>query len=176
MSLVVRNLQRAVPLRRARLRRDVELLRRIAGIERFDLGLACVDNRRMQRLNAAYRRTDEPTDVLSFPFYEGPRLEAGKLSSMSRELPRDELNLGDVVLGVQYIMDMVMAPCVESSREDFYGALTVITLHGICHLLGYRHDTHEQWTEMFQKEKYILSEFNRLTGGQLEPLTGRDAS
>lgn len=70
MSLGIRNLQRAVPLRRAPLRRQVELLRRILGVRKFDLGLVCVDNRRMQRINGIYRGKNVPTDVLSFPFHE----------------------------------------------------------------------------------------------------------
>ncbi|MEQ2199993.1 hypothetical protein XENOCAPTIV_019261 [Xenoophorus captivus] len=167
MGVVLRNLQKVVPLRRARLRRDVDTLRHILGIQKFDLGIICVDNRRIQQINSVYRKKDAPTDVLSFPFYEA------------------------------------------------------VTAHGICHLLGYRHETEEEWTEegveineessycaalksllcifnlylsnighpqmigsllqegnkqdivllqMLQRERYILAEFNRLTGRQLEPL------
>ncbi|XP_064182850.1 endoribonuclease YbeY-like [Anguilla rostrata] len=164
MSLVLRNLQKAVPLRRARLRRDVETLRQIFGIQKFDLGLICVDNRRIQRINGIYRGKNMPTDVLSFPFYED--MEAGKLPN---HLHGEEFNLGDIFLGVEYIMDQ----CRDESR-DFHSALPVMVAHGICHLLGYRHETEEEWTQMFQKEKYILTEFSRLTGNQLEPLTKRD--
>ncbi|XP_071396588.1 endoribonuclease YbeY-like isoform X4 [Centroberyx affinis] len=119
MGVVLRNLQRVVPLRRARLRKDVDTLRHILGIQKFDLGIICVDNRKIQNINNIYRKKNMPTDVLSFPFYE------------------------------------------------------VVTAHGICHLLGYRHETEEEWTEMLQRESYILNEYNRLTGRQLEPLTKR---
>lgn len=70
MGVVVRNLQSVVPLRRARLRADVETLRLIFGVQRFDMSIVCVDNRRIQRINHVYRRQKQPTDVLSFPFYE----------------------------------------------------------------------------------------------------------
>jgi len=70
MGLVLRNLQTVVPLRRARMRKDVEILRHIFGVQRFDMGIICVDNRRIQRINRVYRRRDRPTDVLAFPFYE----------------------------------------------------------------------------------------------------------
>ncbi|KAJ8367619.1 hypothetical protein AAFF_G00314060 [Aldrovandia affinis] len=162
MSLVLRNLQKAVPLNRARLRRDVETLRRILGIQKFDLGLICVDNQRIQRINEIYRKNNMPTDVLSFPFYE--HLEAGKLPD---PLHRDEFNLGDIFLGVEYVMD----ECQDS--RDFHSTLAVVVAHGICHLLGYTHETEEDWREMFRRENDILSEFNRLTGSQLEPLTKR---
>lgn len=70
MGVVLRNLQKVVPLRRARLRRDVVTLRHILGIQKFDLGIICVDNQKMQQINHIYRKKNTPTDVLSFPFYE----------------------------------------------------------------------------------------------------------
>ncbi|XP_028291752.1 endoribonuclease YbeY [Gouania willdenowi] len=163
MGVLLRNLQRVVPLRRARLRRDADTLRHILGIQKFDLGIICVDNRRIQEINKVYRKKNEPTDVLSFPFHED--LRPGKLPC---PLHRDELNLGDIFLGVEYVMKQ----CQEEAL-DLHGALTVVTAHGICHLLGYRHETEEEWTEMLHKEQYILSEYNRLTGRHLEPLTKR---
>lgn len=70
MGVVLRNLQNVVPLRRSKLRKDVETLRHILGIQKFDLGVICVDNRKIQRINNIYRKKNTPTDVLSFPFYE----------------------------------------------------------------------------------------------------------
>lgn len=163
MGVVLRNLQKVVPLRRARLRRDIDTLRHILGVQKFDLGIICVDNRRIQQINNTYRKKNVPTDVLSFPFYED--LRPGKLPC---PLHRDELNLGDIFLGVEFVMKQ----CREESL-DLHGALTVVTAHGICHLLGYRHETQEEWEEMLQRESYILSEYNRLTGRNLEPLTKR---
>lgn len=70
MGVVLRNLQKVVPLRRARLRRDVDILRHILGIQKFDLGVVCVDNKRIRQINHVYRKKNLATDVLSFPFYE----------------------------------------------------------------------------------------------------------
>ncbi len=30
----------------------------------------------------------------------------------------------------------------------FCGVAQVVTAHGICHLLGYRHETEEEWNEV----------------------------
>lgn len=76
MGLLLRNLQTVVPLRRARLRRDVDTLMHIVGVRKFDLGVICVDNRRIQQINNTYRKKNVPTDVLSFPFYEVNTLAA----------------------------------------------------------------------------------------------------
>lgn len=70
MSLVLRNLQRAVPLRRVPLRQRMEVVRSILGVQKFDLGIICVDNKSIQHINRIYREKNTPTDVLSFPFHE----------------------------------------------------------------------------------------------------------
>ncbi|NWS64476.1 YBEY Endoribonuclease, partial [Chunga burmeisteri] len=160
MSVALRNAQRAVPVRRAPLRRAVCVLRAALGASRFDVGLICAGNGLMQRLNGAYRRRPEPTDVLSFPFH---RVTAGELP---RPRCRDDYNLGDIFLGVEYIHRQCRA-----TGEDFESVLAVTAAHGLCHLLGYQHDTKPEWQQMYQKEVEILEVLNRLTGASLRPLT-----
>lgn len=70
MSLVIKNLQRVVPIRRMPLRRKMDLVRSILGVKKFDLGIICVDNKNIQNINRIYRNKNVPTDVLSFPFHE----------------------------------------------------------------------------------------------------------
>ncbi|XP_034641503.1 endoribonuclease YbeY [Trachemys scripta elegans] len=161
MSLVIRNLQKVIPLRRIPLRRRIEILQKILDVQQFDLGVICVNNRNIQRLNSTYRQKNVPTDVLSFPFHEN--LKAGELPQPSF---RDEYNLGDVFLGVEYIYQQ----CQENG-EDYYSILTVTAAHGLCHLLGYQHNTEAEWEQMYQKEKQILEELNGITGANLQPLT-----
>ncbi|XP_069472140.1 endoribonuclease YbeY isoform X2 [Ambystoma mexicanum] len=161
MSLLLHNLQKVIPLRRIPLRQKVEMLRHILGVQRFDLGLICVDDRRMQRINQTYRGKDLPTDVLSFPFKEN--LKAGE---MPQPAFRDDYNLGDIFLGVEYIHRQ----CLEQ-QEEFYAVLTVVAAHGLCHLLGYTHNSASELEKMYHKEKLILGELNRLTGSNLNPLT-----
>nr|KAF6384181.1 ybeY metalloendoribonuclease [Pipistrellus kuhlii] len=117
MSLVLRNLQRAIPLRRVPLRQRMEIVRSILGVQKFDLGIICVDNKSIQHINRIYRQKNIPTDVLSFPFHE------------------------------------------------------VTATHGLCHLLGFTHNTEATWQEMYQKEKQILEELSRRTGATLQPLS-----
>nr|XP_032660025.1 endoribonuclease YbeY isoform X3 [Chelonoidis abingdonii] len=114
MSLVIRNLQKVIPLRRIPLRRRIEILQKILDVQQFDLGIICVSNRNIQLLNNTYRQKNVPTDVLSFPFHEN--LKAGELPQPNFQ---DEYNLGDVFLGVEYIYQQ----CQENG-EDFYSILT----------------------------------------------------
>ncbi|NWU55807.1 YBEY Endoribonuclease, partial [Dromas ardeola] len=160
MSVALRNAQRVVLVRRAPLRRAVCALRAALGVSRFDVGLVCASNRLMRRLNGAYRQRLEPTDVLSFPFHQ---VAAGELP---RPRYRDEYNLGDIFLGVEYIHQQCCA-----TGEDFDSVLAVTAAHGLCHLLGYQHNTKREWQQMYQKEVEILEDLNRLLGASLQPLT-----
>ncbi|KAL2805504.1 endoribonuclease YbeY isoform 2, partial [Daubentonia madagascariensis] len=114
MSLVIRNLQRVIPIRRVPLRTKIEIVRSILGVQKFDLGIICVDNKNIQHLNRIYREKDIPTDVLSFPFHEN--LKAGEFPQP--DFP-DDYNLGDIFLGVEYIFQQ----CKED--EDYNDILTV---------------------------------------------------
>ncbi|XP_068803797.1 endoribonuclease YbeY [Struthio camelus] len=137
MSLVIRNAQRVVSVRRAPLRRAVGALRAALGAGRFDVALVCAGNGTMRRLNGAYRRRDEPTDVLSFPSH---RVAAGELP---RPRSRDEYDLGDIFLGVEYIREQC-----RGTGQDFDSALAVTAAHGLCHLLGYQHNTKSEWRQV----------------------------
>ncbi|XP_029398338.1 endoribonuclease YbeY isoform X3 [Mus pahari] len=113
MSLVIKNLQRVVPIRRVPLRRKMDLVRSILGVKKFDLGIICVDNKTIQNINRIYRNKNVPTDVLSFPFHEN--LKAGEFPQPHSP---DDYNLGDIFLGVEYILQH----CRES--EDYCNVLT----------------------------------------------------
>lgn len=160
MSLVIKNLQRVVPLRRVPLRRKMDLVRSILGVKKFDLGIICVDNKNIQNINRIYRNKNVPTDVLSFPFHEN--LKAGEFPQPHSP---DDYNLGDVFLGVEYIFQHC------KGNEDYYDILTVTATHGLCHLLGFTHSSEAEWQKMYNQEKLVLEELNRHTGARLQPLS-----
>ncbi|XP_075036552.1 endoribonuclease YbeY isoform X2 [Mixophyes fleayi] len=114
MSLLIRNMQRVVYLRRVPLRKNLEIARSCLRVGMFDLGVICINNARIRQINKDYRKKDLATNVLSFPFHEG--LCPGFLPDPSFQ---DEYNLGDIYLGVEYIYRQ----CQET-QEDFNNVLT----------------------------------------------------
>ncbi|XP_077128613.1 endoribonuclease YbeY-like isoform X2 [Ranitomeya variabilis] len=115
MSLLIRNLQHVIPLRRAHLRKNLEITRSCLGVKRFDVGVICINDTKIRQLNKRYRRQDKATDVLSFPFHEN--LCPGLLPDPA--FP-DEYNLGDIYLGVEFIYHQC-----EEKQEDFNNVLTM---------------------------------------------------
>jgi probable rRNA maturation factor len=83
------------------------------------LTVAIVPDRRVRELNRRYRRTDKPTDVLSFP--------AGT--------PGERGYLGDIVIAGGVARRQAAAAGHSLGTE-----LRVLALHGLLHLLGYDHE------------------------------------
>ncbi|XP_023570752.1 endoribonuclease YbeY-like isoform X1 [Octodon degus] len=160
MSLVIRNLQSVIPIRKVPLRRNVEIIRSILRVEKFDLGIIFLDNKNIQHINGVYIKKNIPTDVLLFPFHDN--LKAGEIPQPG--FPSD-YNLGDIFLGVEYVFQQ----CKE--KEDYYSVLTVTATHGLCHLLRFTHNSETEWQNMYLQEKQVLEELSRCTGAQLLPLS-----
>ncbi|XP_033762956.1 endoribonuclease YbeY-like isoform X2 [Pecten maximus] len=84
------------------------------------------------------------------------------------EIPEpDRRLLGDLMLGIPYIHKHS-----QLHEEQLEETLSVMVLHGMCHLIGYDHETEDQWKQMYHKELRILEQFNQKTGYSCKPLLG----
>ena len=70
MTLVVKNLQNIVKLKMCQIEKDINILRRLMAIEKFDVSVLFVSDDYIQRLNQSYRHVEGATDVLAFPALE----------------------------------------------------------------------------------------------------------
>ncbi len=109
--------------------------------DRIELSVSFVDKDRIHELNRQYRGVDAPTDVLSFPQFDGfAYLETW-----------DMIGLGDVVI------------CEDKAREQaeefghsYERELIYLFVHSMFHLLGYDHETEEDKAEMRAKEESVM--------------------
>jgi probable rRNA maturation factor len=95
-----------------------------------------VTNGQIKKWNAAYRGKNNPTDVLSFPAYEGPTPATQKKNEQARKGFSPTSYLGDIAI----------APVVARQNARLYGRtldheMRILILHGILHLMGYDHET-----------------------------------
>ena len=104
----------------------------------ISISFLLTSNREIKLLNKKYRNKNKPTNVLSFPMNE-------KIENKNY--------LGDVVIACEKIID-------ESYEQNIkkYKYLSKMTIHGVLHLLGYKHDTDRQFNKMNSIEKNILEE------------------
>lgn len=70
MPVWLRNFQRKVILNEPLLKMHCCFLLNSFGVSQFDVSIVCVTTNKIQHLNKSYRKKDEPTDVLSFPYHE----------------------------------------------------------------------------------------------------------
>ncbi len=110
------------------------------------LAVRFVSDREMRRLNAAFRRRDEPTDVLSFPGDAEPAPPGGTAVGAAPGAPPGDIHLGDVVVSVPAARRQArrLGHSVETE-------LRILTLHGVLHCLGYDHETDDGTMERLER-------------------------
>ncbi len=128
-SLIL-NRQRQYVLDLPGLRRYVASVRRGLRLGRRDFNICLMNDRQIQRLNAAYRDKAYPTDVLSFPWV--PPGDRGAKAVAEREFGDF---LGDIVISVDTARRNALGEGHSTLNE-----IRWLILHGALHLLGYDHE------------------------------------
>jgi probable rRNA maturation factor len=122
-----------VPLRQ-RLRRLVRRAMQAAGLSGAEVCLSLTDDAELRELNRTYAGEDHATDVLSFAQMEGAE-------------PAPTGPLGDIVISAETAVRQAAA-----AGHSLLDELLHLSVHGLCHLLGYDHATPEEERIMFGYE------------------------
>ena len=117
-----------------------------------DVAIVIVDEAAMEQLHVQWMGEPGPTDVLSFPMDE---LRPGRDGETSAEGI-----LGDIVL-----CPSVAAAQAETAGHSLTAELSMLSVHGLLHLLGYDHAEEEEEKEMFGLQATILQEFSGQAAG-----------
>lgn len=141
---------------RARLRTRLQRMVRAAWLtegtaQPLEVSVRLTGDAVIHELNRDYRSKDRPTDVLAFAMREG---EGGDL--------HPEI-LGDVVISVETAArqaERFQARGV-AGRDSLFAELLFLASHGLCHLLGYDHQTDAEEAEMNQRMQALLAEAER---------------
>lgn len=144
--IAIKNSQKAVAVDTKQLRADAKKVLEFLGYKDFDLGILLTTDKRIHEFNKQYRGKDKPTDVLSFPYYD--ELKAGERIEAASD---EEKNIGDIIIAPQYVT--VDAP---NWGHTFEQRMRILLVHGVCHLLGYDHETDEEYAVMHAEEQRIL--------------------
>lgn len=100
----------------------------------FDIVLC--DNEYIHRINKEYRNKDRETDVITFAiFADSPISE--------RFIIDNEINLGEIIVSLDKIEEQSKENNVTFNSELYY-----LISHGILHLLGYDHQSQEEYEFM----------------------------
>ena len=135
---------------------------------RGEVAIALVADSRVRTLNQHYRRTNTPTDVLSFPEVAQNLPRTGsRIPDPGTRQPGS--HLGDIVIATG-----VARRQARDAGHSYGTELRVLALHGLLHLLGYDHEDPDDSGRMARAE----ARFRRkggLPAGLIER-SGRPAS
>lgn len=113
------------------------------GLEEGEINIVLAGNRELQRLNRQYRGKDAPTDVLSFAMLEkGGPAAAGDGAQM----------LGDVYIS----LDKAGEQAAEAGHP-LHREILILAIHGLLHLIGYDHQSEDDYEAMRKRELEILN-------------------
>jgi probable rRNA maturation factor len=113
---------------------------------RVEMGMRLTDNAGISELNRRYRGKDRATDVLSFGM-----LEAGGDMAFVDAPDRIE-HIGEVVISWEKAAEQAQKYKTGIKRE-----ITILSIHGILHLMGYDHDKEDDYQAMQAEENNILN-------------------
>lgn len=108
------------------------------------LSVIFVTPEKIHEINAAYRKIDRPTDVISFAMQDDPS---------NIYVSEEENELGDIFINVQAIEDQAKEYGHSPLREACF-----LFTHGLLHLLGYDHMEPDDEKIMFSLQDEILDE------------------
>jgi probable rRNA maturation factor len=129
--------QELVALEHERLKECARTVLTGEGIKEAKVTLAFVDDATIAGLNKRFLDHDGPTDVITFPYSRGKKLE------------------GEVVIGVE-----VAQREVAERGHDVNTELCLYVIHGALHLCGYDDRTDRDVADMRKKERAYLKQLN----------------
>lgn len=97
----------------------------------------------IKRLNKKFRNKNKVTDVLSFPSYKKKTLY-----NLIRK-KKDSIYLGDIIISLNEITK-------QSRKKNFFTIFDKIWIHGLIHLLGYRHKSNQDFFLMKKLENKVI--------------------
>ncbi|MDP3889409.1 MAG: rRNA maturation RNase YbeY [bacterium] len=136
--ITVINKQHKIKVDTKVLKNDARHILGILNYADYDLGIWLTDNSLIQQYNKEYRNKDKPTDVLSFSYH---KLKPGE---QIQPKTNEDKNLGDIMISVEHVK--------EEYPKTFEDRVSILLIHGICHLLGYDHQTDEEYAQMKEME------------------------
>ncbi len=141
----IKNTQRKCTIDLEKVRQDAQTILDELGYSDFDLGIWFTTSKTVREYNKSFRNKDKATDILSFPYH--PHLKAGERIKVKEE---EDKNIGDVLIAPDFVENLL--PLYQTTLQK---RISVLLIHGICHLLGYTHYDEENDEKMISKERSI---------------------
>ena len=102
------------------------------------------DSKKTHEINKEYREKDYPADIITFAvFADSPEDERFVLDM--------EINLGEIIIGLDKIIEEAQKKEISKEME-----LVFLISHGIMHLLGFDHQSEDEFNFVVKHQKLAL--------------------
>jgi len=145
--ITIYNYQRTYPIHTGRLHQDIIRILAHLGRADDDISLWITTDRTIRRYNAVFRHKDKATDILSFPRYD-MELDTHCQGVVAYE----DRALGDIIISAAAV-----ARQAQELDVSYMHRLRRLVVHGICHLLGYDHQTEKAYRVMRACEQKLMA-------------------
>ena len=108
----------------------------------INFSIRLTGNNEIRNLNKKFRKKNKTTDVLSFPYYD-PNETRIKLKL------NKTIYLGDIIINLYKI---------DKRKIKFDNEFNKLWVHGLVHLLGYKHYKNKDFFEMMKIENKIIKQ------------------
>lgn len=112
----------------------------------FDIVLC--NNEEIHRINREYRNIDRPTDVISFAMFADSEPDDVFILD-------GEINLGEIIISLDKTEEQAKENGVSTKDEA-----RLLAAHGILHLLGFDHQTEDDYNFVVKTQNKIKASLN----------------
>ena len=102
------------------------------------INIIAISDKEMIALNTQYRKKGYNTDILTFPYFTN-----------FEECSSEEV-AGEILLSESKIQSQAKEKNISPEEE-----IQILLIHGLVHMMGYDHETEEEYKEMSQIEKAL---------------------
>lgn len=113
--------------------------------ETISLDILFCDSKKTHELNKEYRDKDYPADIITFAIF------ADDENSFIFD---GEINLGEIIIALDKVIEQVNKDISNSSNKE--QELYFLLSHGLMHLLGFDHQTEEEYNFVIGKQRKAL--------------------
>lgn len=106
----------------------------------FDI-LYC-DNKKTHQINKEYRQKDYPADIITFAIFA---------DSEDKFIFEKEINLGEIIISLDKASE-----AAEAKKNSLNDEINFLISHGIMHLLGFDHQTEEEYNFIIHSQQNAL--------------------
>ena len=117
--------------------------------ESLTLDIVFCDSQKTHELNRDYRDKDKPADIITFAIFADDE---------NRFVFDGDINLGEIVIALDKVIEGVNRDISFSKNKE--QELFFLISHGLLHLLGFDHQSEEEYNFVIEEQRKALGSIN----------------